>query len=111
MSGWRLRLLVAPTPPPLMTEYTLKQSLEGYPEEGVEPASLTGKGRDLGDTLLEHGEVQARMASGEQFSFHLGDRGYFTSDKLCIRLANGDLYHLYFDQVESFWTHRASKEG
>ena len=55
--------------------------------------------------LTAHGEVMVKMASGEVFNIHLGDRGSIEDGMISYKTNNGNRYNLFTDQIESMHTH------
>lgn len=60
--------------------------------------------------LAEHGECQIKMASGDVYSIHLGDLGDFDDNGITFKDASGNVWFLFEEQIESFWTHLGTKE-
>lgn len=61
--------------------------------------------------LLDHGEAQVTLASGEVHSIHLGDSG--TIDDECLSYKNRERGHqfLFWDQIEKIDFHRGYIES
>jgi hypothetical protein len=66
--------------------------------------------RSIMSRLSEHGECQVKLASGEVFSIHLGDEGDIDDNSLTFKDASGNVWVLFEDQIEGFWTHLGTKE-
>jgi len=66
---------------------------------------LPPMGQDFCELLESHGEVQLDMASGKKYSVHLGDTGMITDRALTVRLFDGRLIKINWEQVETVWFH------
>lgn len=67
--------------------------------------------QDFCELLSAHGEVQLDMASGKKYSVHLGDMGRIEDGCLTVRLFDGRIVRMNWEQVENVWIHLANDEG
>jgi hypothetical protein len=71
---------------------------------------LPGIAQDFCERLEAHGEVQLNLASGKVFSIHQGDSGYISERCLTVRLFDGRIININWEQVEYCWTHMANDD-
>ena len=67
-------------------------------------------GKDFVDLLESHGEVQIDMASGKKYSIHYGDTGMIDERGIMVRMFDGRLIKVNWEQVESVWFHLANDD-
>ena len=60
--------------------------------------------------LHKHGEVLVKMASGETWALHLGDKLQINDDFIEFEDNQRNVQVLFFDQVEKIYTHVAHLE-
>lgn len=73
-------------------------------------APTNPKAASFADVLLNHGECQVGLASGEVHSIHLGDHGRVDDAHILYRDRTGQNVWLFWDQVERLDFHLGYKE-
>lgn len=71
---------------------------------------LPGMAQSFCQLLERHGEVQIDLASGKKYSLHLGDTGNICSSCVTVRLFDGRIISVGWEQVENCWIHLANDE-